>query len=368
VIQPAGASRGIETNIGTGPSYDPPNRLIPRTFQWSYTIERELPGNMVLEASYVGSRTVKEWVGFNLNAMSQQHYDAAQTNPDFYNQRVPNPFLGIFPSSVGRGVQPDVSRETLLRPYPHFDGITNNLAPWGRSWYHGLQVRFEKRMMGERSRIGASTFVMAYTWAKQMERRWRDSTSMLWRDPVSQVTDVDRSHNLTFAGIWDLPFGRGRAYLTDMPRIGQAALGGWTTNANFIYQSGVPNAAWTNWEFLCGDPLAVERNENRWFFNDRTRFNQCWRQLRPYEYVQLPARFHSIRSHAAPQIDLMLSKKFQVTERIGLEFRGEAFNAFNTPIRRDAPSGNPSAADFGILPVAQFNFPRNIQLGFRLRF
>lgn len=368
IIRPAGASRGIETNIGTGVSYDPPNRRIPRTYQWSYTIERELPASMVLELSYVGSRTNGEWIGIQMNAMGREHWDAAQTNPDFYNQRVPNPFLNIFPATVGRGIQPEVSRELLLRPRPHFDGITNNLAPWGATWYHGLQMRFEKRMMSDRSRAGALTWVMAYTWSKQMERRWLDDYSYLWREPISQVTDVDRSHNLTFAGIWDLPFGRGRALFTDMNRFNQAVFGGWTANTNLIYQSGVPSGAWRDWEFLCGDPLAGPRTENSWFFNDRSRFNQCWRQLRPYEYRVLPNRFHSIRSHTAPQIDFMVSKKFQVSERVGLEFRGEAFNAFNTPIRRDAPSGNPGAADFGILPVAQFNFPRNIQLGMRVRF
>jgi hypothetical protein len=368
LVRPAGASRGIETNIGLGVSYDPPNRLLPRTYQWSFTLERELPFDMVLEASYVGSRTVKEWVGIAMNNMSQQHYDAAQSNPDFYQARVPNPFFGIFPASVGRGASAEVSRELLLRPRPHFDGITNNLAPWGHSYYHGLQVRFEKRMMSARSKAGAMTWIMAYTLAKQMEKRWLDDFSYLWREPITQVTDIDRSHNLTFAGIWDLPFGKGRAFANNLPGWGNALAGGWTGNVNFIYQSGVPNGAWRDWEFLCGDPLAGPRTENSWFFNDRSRFNQCWRQLRPYEYRVLPNRFHSIRSHAAPQIDLMLSKKIDIGERYQFEVRGEAFNAFNTPIRRDAPSTNPSAADFGILPVAQFNFPRNIQLGMRFRF
>lgn len=368
VIRPAGAINGIATNIGTGVSYDPPYRLIPRTFQWSYTIERELPSNMVLEVSYTGSATVKESIGTNMNTMPQQHWEAAQSNPDFYNQRVPNPFLGIFPATVGRGVSPDVSRQTLLQPYPHFDGLTNNLAPWGRAWYHGMQMRFEKRMLGDRSKGGAMTWVMAYTWSKQMERRWRDNNTMLFRDPVSQVTAEDRSHNLTFAGIWDLPFGKGRAFLSEMNKAGQIALGGWTANANFIYQTGVPLGAWTGWEFLCGDPLLANRTETSWFFNDRTRFNQCWRQLRPFEFVQLPARFHSNRGPASPQIDIMLSKKFNFGENYQIEFRGEAFNAFNTPIRNDPPSGNPAAADFGILPVAQLNFPRNIQFGLRFRF
>jgi hypothetical protein len=52
--------------------------------------------------------------------------------------------------------------------------------------------------------------------------------------------------------------------------------------------------------------------------------------------TQLPARFHQIRSHAAPQLDL-LSKRFQFGERYELGFRGEAFNATNTPLRQDPP-------------------------------
>jgi hypothetical protein len=223
-------------------------------------------------------------------------------------------------------------------------------------------------MMGERSKGGAATWVLAYTWSKMMERRWRDNNSMLWRAPVNQVTAEDRTHNMTLAAIWDLPFGRGRAFLNDTNKVTQFVLGGWNINSNFIYQTGVPLGAWTGWEFLCGDPLQSARSETSWFFNDRSRFNQCWRQLRPFEYVQLPARFHSLRSPAAPQIDFVLAKKFQVTERWQLEFRGEAFNAFNTPIRNDPPSGNPAAADFGVLPVAQLNFPRNVQLGMRVRF
>lgn len=369
IVRPLGSSLGIQTNLGQGPSYDAPNRIIPRTFQWSYTLERELPGNMVLEASYVGSLTNKEPRAPNLNAMSKADFDAAQTNPDYYSARVPNPFMGIFPATVNHGAAPEVSRETLMRPYPHFTSLVNNLAPWGKVWYHGLQMRFEKRLMSDRSRAGALTWITAYTWSKQMEDQWRDNTSWAWRDPVNQVTADDRSHNFSFAGIWDLPFGRGRSIASNLNKVGQAVIGGWTANTNIIYQTGTPLGSWQNWEFLCGNPTAGARTESSWMFNDRTQFNQCWRQLRPYEYRQLePNRFHWLRGHTAPQVDIMFSKKFAVTERIQLEFRGEAFNAFNTPLRGDPPSTNPQAADFGILPVAQLNFPRNIQLGMRVRF
>jgi hypothetical protein len=225
---------------------------------------------------------------------------------------VPNPWFGILPANRALGASPNIARRELLRGIPQFNSVQNFINPWGRVWCHGLQVRFEKRAF--------------------------------------------------------LPFGRGRRYLASAGGVSQFLIGGWTANANLIYQSGVPLGAWRDWEFLCGNPAVANRIESQWVFNDRSRFNECWRQLRPFEYRELGNRFHHLRSQTAPQIDLMISKKFNATERIQLEFRGEAFNAFNTPLRGDPPSTNPAGADFGILPVAQLNFPRNVQLGMRVRF
>ena len=64
---------------------------------------------------------------------------------------------------------------------------------------------------------------------------------------------------------------------------------------------------------------------------------------------------------------MAIAKKMRFNERWSMELRAEAFNAFNTPIRQ-GPNTDPASAAFGILPVAQFNFPRNVQLGARIRF
>ncbi len=367
VVRPFGSQLGIATNVGNGVSFDPPNRRIPRTNQWSFTVERELPWKMVLEVSYVGSTTVKEPVAFQIGEMGQAGWDGAQTNAAFYQQVLPNPFFGLLPSASTFGTAANLSRRDLMRRIPQFAGVTNNILPVGKVWYNGLQTRFEKRAFGDR-KAGALTWVTAYTWSKQMERAWYDAFSFEWRKPFSQVTADDRSHNFTTAVIWDLPVGKGRGYLNALPRVADNIVGGWTFNANFVYQSGVPLGSWRGWEALCGDPLAGTRTETSWFFNDRSRTSQCWRSLRPFEYTVLPSRFHSIRGHTAPQLDLMFSKKMNINERWQAEFRAEAFNATNTPLRGDPASGNPTDAQFGVLPVQQLNFSRNIQLGLRLRF
>jgi hypothetical protein len=371
VVTPFGATLGLATGFGGGVSFDNPNRPIPRTRQWSFTIERELGWGMVLEASYVGSRTTQEGRGIQIGDMSQADWDRAQdpANVGFYQQAVPNPFFGLARPGTFMNSQANVPRRDLLRAYPGFTSVFDNVNPSGAVWYNALQVRFEKRMLGDRAKVGALTWVTAYTWSKMMENFLRNDYAFAWQEMRNQVTGEDRTHNFTTAAIWDLPFGRGRRMLSNSNKVADLVVGGWTANMNLIYQSGVPLGAWRGWEFRCGDPRSgVNVGETSWFFNDRSRFNDCWRQLRPFEYTQLPSRFHQIRSHTAPQFDLMLSKKFQLTERIGAEFRAEAFNALNTPLRGDPNSGNPAGADFGILPVAQLNFPRNVQLGMRVRF
>jgi len=367
VVRPLGNSLGIATNVGSAVSFDERQRLIPRTFQWSYTLERQLPQNMVFEVSYIGSLTNKEPITIQRDDMDQKNYEAAGTNPGFYQQTVPNPWFGVLPSNTPLGAASAIQRRELLRSIPQFNSVQST-SPLGRVSYHGLQTRFEKRFLGQRSKVGALTWVNAYTWSKQIENVLRDAFNFEWMPLINQVTAYDRTHSLTFAGVWDLPFGNGRAYLADAGRATQLLLGGWTSNINLIYQRGVPLASWSRWEFKCGDPLAIRRDEQHWFFNDRSRFTECWRQLGAFEQTQLPARFSQIRSYTAPQLDIMLSKRFNLNERWQIEFRGEVFNFLNTPLRGDPTSSNPSAADFGVLPVQQLNFPRNVQLGCRVRF
>jgi hypothetical protein len=298
--------------------------------------------------------------------MLQQDYEAAFRNPSFYQAQVPNPWFGIIPRNRALGAAATIARRDLLRRTPQFSGIQSFINPWGRVWYNGLQTRFERRMFGDRSQVGALTWIASYTWSKQMETANRQEFNFEWfrgwQD--NTVTANDRTHNFQFVGIWDLPVGKGRAYANSMAAVPEAILGGWNVNWTIGYTSGFPLGAWTGWEYLCGDPTNIEQSESQWV--DRTR--GCYRQLQPFEQTQLMPRFHQIRSHTKPQIDLTLAKKFNFTERWQLEVRGEFFNAFNTPLRGDPGLGNPSDGNFAILPVQQLNFPRNVQIGMRLRF
>ena len=117
--------------------------MTPYSMQWNFNIQRELPGQIVLEAAYVGTR------GFQLSRNDEGGLNLNQLDPQYMalgsrlNEQVDNPFYGI----VNNGVlaSPRVSRAQLLRPYPQFTDIIPLYSSGSSSTYHALQVSFSKR-------------------------------------------------------------------------------------------------------------------------------------------------------------------------------------------------------------------------------
>src|SRR5205814_1099826 len=141
---------------------------------------------------------------------------------------VPNPYFGL--SSV---YPKTIAVSDLLRPYSAFGDITET-QPIGYSWYHALQVRAEKRF-SHGYMAGVS-----YTFAKNM-----DATGFLNAgDPAVNrtISGLDRPHRLNIHSIVELPFGRGRALGSNLPKAIEAVAGGWQVNSIFTYQSGSPQS------------------------------------------------------------------------------------------------------------------------------
>jgi hypothetical protein len=115
--------------------------------------------------------------------------------------------------------------------------------------------------------------------------------------------------------------------------------------------------------FTCGDYRVQEQTLQRWFNNDRS----CYSQRPAFSFREVEHRFSNIRNPTAPQLNMAIAKKFRIAERFELEARGESFNVTNTPIY--APP-NTSFTDplFGQVPIQQYNFPRQTQIGLRLKF
>ena len=98
LVNPTGASLGLNTLVGQGLSFTDPNRQSPFTQQYSLTIQRELPGQVLLDVAYSGSLWRDLAVNQQLNAIPLQFIKQARetfvaTGRNTLNDSVQNPFL-----------------------------------------------------------------------------------------------------------------------------------------------------------------------------------------------------------------------------------------------------------------------------------
>ena len=95
---------------------------------------------------------------------------------------------------------------------------------------------------------------------------------------------------------------------------------------------------------------------------------RSWRQRETATTLRtIPLRTGGIRNPWANQWDMSIVKNFNITESFKAQFRAEGFNVFNTPIRPE-PNTDPNSTQFGFVSANQRNFPRQVQLGFKLNF
>ncbi|MBK5292544.1 MAG: carboxypeptidase regulatory-like domain-containing protein [Acidobacteriia bacterium] len=367
VLQPPGASLGLETFLGQSPSFTNPNFRTPYIHQLSFGFQRELPFGMTLDLSYVGSRThdVEAIRPFN-----ELPVEALALGSGVLNQSVPNPFQGLI-NAGGLGAA-TVPRQQLLRPYPQFASFNSSDRNEGRVWYNSMQLLLEKRYSH------GLTFLVAYTLSKNVEAliylNGQDS------GPTRTLTAWDRPHRMTIAPMYELPFGPGRKLLNGKHPVVSRLVGGWQTVLTTTLTSGAPMSIPGD-VYLLGDPRLENPTWSRLFKTGVIDVNGTVRNVLPGEEPVFrvrppftlrttPLRYGNLRNQWGTTFDFSILKSVRVSERIKAQFRVEAFNVLNTPIFSANPNLTPTSVNFGQLfrDNGQSNGPRIVQLGFRLEY
>jgi hypothetical protein len=376
LLQPVGSSLGVNLDVGNAlGSVGYGNVRNPYTMQWSLGIQRLLPGQFLLDLSYVGSKSValpvdlygdSTAMGSDINTLPRQYLSTSptldQSNVDFLTAPVANPFAGL-PQFQGTDMYgPEVARMNLLVPYPQFHSI-NVIGTGGMSWYHALQARVERRMRS------GFTFLANYTWSKNMK-----ATSYLNPSdthPEHVIENTDPGQVITLGGIYELPFGTGRHWGRSWHGVVNQVLGGWQVSSVFKAQRGMP-AYIGDFILLPGMtmrkailPKSQRTWDGGWFslapFDTNPNIQPSWNHLRT-----LSTAFNYLRGPGYWTLDANLSKTFAIRERIKLQFRGEAYNLTN----------NVNLGQYFSLLFAWPGYgdgslngsPRVIQLGLRLSF
>jgi len=361
VQQPAPV--GLTTFVGRGVSYPPVARSSPYQQRWSFSVQRQFPGRMLGEISYVGSRGARLAVSREWDPIPRKYYSTSlerdQAVIDLMSAAVTNPFFGL-PEFAGTGLSGrTVTRGQLTRPYPHFTSLTSD-DHVGYSWYHSLQVRVEKRLSHGLS------FSAAYTFSKLME-----ATSFLNdTDPLPEevISDSDRPHRLSVGAVWEVPVGRGRRVGARWPRLIEAILGGWQLQA--IYQAQSGQALGFGNIIYRGNIHHIvlprdQRTIDRWF-NTEAPFERDPRRQLAWNIRTFPSRLTGLRGPGDNYWDASLAKVFTITERLRLQLRTNWEGAMNTP-----QFGNPNTGVtntlFGMITSTRGE-ARRIYVGAKLMF
>jgi len=385
VDTPPGASQGLSTFLGRTISFLPRNLENPQTQRWEFSVQHELPGNWLVEASYVGNKGYDLTTGNTnfVDPVPRQYLSTSLTRDqkviDFLAQQVTNPFRGLIPGQNLNNAT--VSRSQLLRPFPEFTDI-GSIRNDGRSIYHGGQFRAEKRFSKGYSLLAA------YTWSKYIEEV--SLLNVTDTDIERRISRDDIPHRVVASGIWELPFGKGRKWGGGWNRYVDGVLGGWQLNAIFQWQSGRaidlgdrnvvyfgdPGKLRAEISSANADPTRYVFDVSGFYFHDAAVQNNGVdnpAKQRTDTRISLsnnlryfPSRLPSLRGQNLNLWDISVLKKIRILEGMNLELRGEFLNAFNH-VQFNDPETNPTNANFGRV-TGQANLPRNVQIGLKLIF
>ena len=311
----------------------PTHNPIPTVQSYNFTYQRQLAGGISLDVGYVGN--VGRQLPFN------QQLNAAA--PGTGTAGLPFLAYGRSASTSERGA-----------------GVNSN--------YNSLQTNLQKRF----SRGVMFSIAYAYSKALDVGSNQASFTDNLDRSRQYGPADFDQTHLITITHLYELPFGKGKAFLN---RGGLAAqvLSNWQINGIYRYATGTPFTATAD-ATSCNCP----GNSN---FADAISAvqtlggvgpNQTWFSTASFS-VPGPNRFgtagrNTIRGPHLSNYDFSLFRNFAVTERTKLEFRGEFYNVTNTP-HFSNPSGNVSSASFGTITSTLSGYGnRQVQAALRVTF
>jgi hypothetical protein len=392
-VYPNGNSLGSNVLDGQGFTYYPRDYTPSWEQRYSVGIQRELPANQVVEVSYDGGYASVPFTQTQSPLPSQywNFFDTRSATVDTAMQAtVPNPFLAALPaiqssnpalynylSTVGIFTGTTLQVQQLLRAYANAGfGLSKYDALRGKVVDNEMRVQYQKRM----SKGIQSGVQYTHMWGRQQWLPDQFDTTPAW-----QLNSNIRPNRLVWNTVWELPFGKGRQWLTHGP-LG-AVVGGWQLSWIYTYQTG-PLISWgNNYYYGTVDQVVSALNQDQvhsqnihmWYspsavwtgtgappagfagFEGRTAA-----QPNTYQARVFPQYIDSLRADAIRDWDVKIQRSFTLYERLSLVVGVDMLNMTNHT-QFTAPNITVTSSSFGTLS-GQANWPRILQFNTRIVF
>lgn len=333
------------------PKFRPATITLPQVYLYNVAVQHQLTSKVAVTGSYVGNANRHGFMGTS-------------------NTINPNEAMFV----------PGVSNTNLDRPYYSKFGWTNDL-----SYYCDCANEHYNSFQGA-VKINAWqgwTMQASYTYQRQFGDGWGyDSNYYFLYDRAAGqgYSNTLPRQQWTFAQVYDIPFGRGRKYGSQMSKGVDYALGGWSlsgittyysgfpfspTLENYGAQGGQPNQGPTNRPNIgSGDPYnGAQGNRNQWFVGG---VGSAFLIPSPNTFGNYP--INTLFGPHFIQQDLTAAKTFRVTERVGFILRTDARNVFNHT-NLGLPNGDVQSPNAGqITGLAGGAYMRSLQFSGTIKF
>ena len=369
-----GSSQGVDTFLGGSPLFYPKVK-VPYTEKFSLDVQKEFGHGWMAEMGFMHTLSLHNTLSENINNYPYTAYldhtpnansPTAQAVSNNMAVKVANPFYKLFPTfttSSGATVPNTTTLNTsstipvssLVLSYPEYSSVNEYYIPSSTVNFNALTARLQKRMSG------GLELNVNFEYSRQLGTTVQINPGVLWYGETSSDFPV----HLAVTPIYELPFGRGRQFMSNANGLVDGVLGGWKISAEYQYLSGQP-LSWGN----------VNYTGNFHDFNNRphytagpsfntTKFDTVsadqpgsW-NLRTFpEYL--------LRSDPTNNFDFSALKDFAIRERFVLQARVDAFNALNHA-QMSTPNLTPTSSSFGYI-TSQLNSNRTLAGGLHLRF
>jgi hypothetical protein len=336
-----------------------PERLrLPTNDAWNLTVQHQLRDDLAVEAAYIGNKGTHVFAGFGGD------YDFNQATIEGFGTLTTN----------------------QRKPFFNRFGWSQNFRYYGNDAsnnYHGMQLKADKRFSRGYSLLGHYTFSRAFNYTNTYYN--------IDQDLAYGPNDNHRTHVFGLNGVWELPFGTGRRYLSDAGSAVRAVIGGWQLATVYTWQSGLPftptyrdcnadrDTGWCRPD-LVGEWKPDNQTAEAWFVTTPlaadgrvTPLTANGQTLGPWRRPER-GTFGSVGRNrllgpSFSQWDLSLFKNFMVTEGFRAQFRAEAFNLANTVNLANPNSCVDCPGTAGrITNIFQLAVMRQWQFGVRLEF
>ncbi len=384
-------------------SWDPNGGRVGYTQQWNFNIQRELPGSMVLDIGYLGTKSTGLQAN-ELRKMNQIPTGALQLKDTLGQWVNDNASIPASAKALGArypyGSQGDyIPLWQTLTPFPtviYWSDLYSWNSPLGFSNYQALEVQLNKRFSK------GLQFLSNYTFSKNIgnvSSAFGDTWGMNSGRPMDYnnlsldkaVMEFDQTHVVKIGAGYDLPLGRNRPYGSTMPKALDFLVGGWTLQYIGNYTSGMPmgfSATGTpNSNFATNRPIMNNPSGgsllNPSFDSSTFDMTDISNSRASKKYIDTtkvidPATIDrylrgnasrlisQLRNFAAYSEDTALQKNFIPREGMRVQFRAEALNLFNRH-RFSGINTNPASPLFGQISGVSDD-RRQIQFGVRADF